>query len=267
MGLREAGPGPLRREPGRGRTRAGRLARVDAWILDIATAPLERTEGAWAEAVVVDVGIGDTPDTTLELHRTLRQRWPHILTVGLDVAPARVALLERSGEPGVSARLGGVELPVSEGARLVRAANLLRQVRLERVDGALRALARPLLDQGLLIEGSTDDTGDVAVFRVLRGPEARLEELAFLCGFARGFSPGLFTSWLPRGLGWYGHPDPLVAPLLAAWKMTFDEVRAQGIRHPPSTFALSCELLATRVNGVRLDPAGWRNGRLRWEPG
>lgn len=217
--------------------------------------------------MVLDVGVGARPDTTLELHRCLREFWPDLRTVGVDNVAERAELVSGLGEPGLTGVIGGEHLPSVGAVRLVRAANLLRQERLERVESALQALMSPLLAGGVLVEGTTDAGGDAGVFRALRAPHANTVEVAFLCGFAQGFSPRRMTAWLPRGLGWHGHPGPELLPLFTSWDEAFRVVRAEGAREPHVCFFAACSWLASRDARVVADPEGWKRGELRWQPG
>src|SRR5690606_16860699 len=100
-----------------------------------------------ARAVVVDVGLGDRPDTTVELAAAL----PWLRVVGVDHDPERVRVA-RELAPGLDARAGGFDLPLGpdEPARLVRCFNVLRGYRPEQAEPARRRLAASLLDGGLL---------------------------------------------------------------------------------------------------------------------
>ncbi len=106
--------------PTRGTTNANRLRRADRWVLN---SPRVRAaiESA-TDPVVVDLGYGRLPVTTLELAARLRTVRPDIRVVGLEIDPERVV----PGVAGVEFAVGGFELaglhPI-----LVRAFNVLRQ--------------------------------------------------------------------------------------------------------------------------------------------
>lgn len=251
-----------------GRSRPGRLHQLDAWIVEHAAPLLARRDGDWQRAWVVDVGVGDPPEPTLELHRALAQRWPDIGVLGVDIVPSYVSALAECAPPGLTARLGGASLPVGEGeaARLVRAVNLLRGAREHRVDEGLRALAAPLLPGGWLVEGSTDTPGDVGVFRILRSDSHGLTPQFFLLTttFERGFDPRLFTAWLPRGLGRHARPAPSLQARFDRWSRSVAQARESGFRQPRQTFVAAAEDLALHDRALVRTPEWWARGLMWW---
>jgi tRNA G46 methylase TrmB len=107
----------------RGTTNPNRLRRVDNWIT-AACADLVRSA---VDPVVVDLGYGGTPVTTLELRARLARLRPDVRVVGVEIDPARVAAADPVADPpGLTFVRGGFELA---GLRpvLVRALNVLRQ--------------------------------------------------------------------------------------------------------------------------------------------
>lgn len=244
-------PGPGRR----GRTRAGRLARVDAFLMAYAADRLRRDDGPWAGAVVVDVGLGDRPDTTVELARAV----PWLRVIGVDHDPERVRAA-RALAPGLDARIGGFDLPLApeEPARLIRCFNVLREYRPEQVEPARRRLAASLLDGGLLAEGSTDATGSVAVALLARrrGEALEREGLMFATDFTRGFAPRLFRDWLPRDMR---RPLPgHLSEFLQEWTRAFEDARARGVRDPRALFVASARAVPS------IDAARAADGMVVW---
>lgn len=78
--------------------------------------------------VVVDLGYGASPVTTVELHDRLRRVRPDVRVVGIETDPARVAAAQSLAREGLCFALGGFEVPLPEGERptVVRAFNVLR---------------------------------------------------------------------------------------------------------------------------------------------
>ncbi|NBH11061.1 class I SAM-dependent methyltransferase, partial [Amycolatopsis sp. SID8362] len=75
--------------PTRGTTNPNRLRRVDRWIASSpATSRLLR---ATVAPLVVDLGYGASPVTTVELARWLRRVRPDVRVLGLELDPVRVA--------------------------------------------------------------------------------------------------------------------------------------------------------------------------------
>ena len=116
----------------RGTTNPSRLRRVDRWITQAQQGALRARE----RPLIVDLGFGASPVTTLELYRRVRAVVPDAEVTGLEIDPERVlsacrrlAALRASGDrlPGLSFAVGGFELPVPRQPVLVRAFNVLRQ--------------------------------------------------------------------------------------------------------------------------------------------
>ena len=119
----------------RGTTNPNRLRRIDRWLTSVEGRRLRPA----ADPLVVDLGYGASPVTTVELFERLRAVRPDVEVVGLEIDPARVAAAQPWTEPGLTFRRGGFELPLPDGRRpiLVRAANVLRQYDAAEVDGAV----------------------------------------------------------------------------------------------------------------------------------
>lgn len=108
--------------------------------------------------VVIDLGYGRLPVTTLELAARLHSVRPDVRVVGLEIDPERVAAARDSAAGGAEFRLGGFELagfhPV-----LVRAFNVLRQYPEDAVVAAWRTMQDNLAPGGLLLDGTCDELG------------------------------------------------------------------------------------------------------------
>jgi hypothetical protein len=159
----------------RGTTNPSRLRRVDRWITQ-ALRPVLRAE---MRPLVVDLGFGASPVTTLELYRRVRAVAPGAEVTGLEIDPARVAAargelaaLRAAGDelPGLSFAAGGFELPLPRRPALVRAFNVLRQYPEERTWTAWSRLRAGLAPGGVLVEGTCDEIGRRAVWVTLPGP-------------------------------------------------------------------------------------------------
>ncbi|WP_439030286.1 class I SAM-dependent methyltransferase [Gordonia terrae] len=104
--------------------------------------------------LVVDLGYGARPDTTVEMAGRLRQVAPDLEMVGLEIDPERVV------EPrdGVRFAVGGFELGGLR-PRLVRAFNVLRQYDEDEVGAAWARMRAALAPGGLIVEGTCDEIG------------------------------------------------------------------------------------------------------------
>jgi SAM-dependent methyltransferase len=156
----------------RGTTNPGRLRRVDRWITEAQQAVLRSQE----RPLVVDLGFGASPVTTVELCRRIRAVAPGAEVTGLEIDPqraasarCRLAALRSAGDalPGLSFAVGGFELPVSRRPVLVRAFNVLRQYTEEEALAAWSRLRAGLAAGGVLVEGTCDEIGRRAVWVTL----------------------------------------------------------------------------------------------------
>jgi hypothetical protein len=206
--------GPVGR-PTRGTTAPNRLRRVDRFIVARYGALLR----AAPDPLVVDLGYGEHPVTTVELYRRLRAVRPDIRVVGLEIDAARVAAAQSAAEPpGLAFARGGFELaglhPV-----LVRAMNVLRQYDESDVHSAWAAMVGALAPEGAVVEGTCDEPGRLASWICLTrdGPQT----LTFAARLSTLDGPAVFAERLPKALIHHnvpGHPvHDLLRALDAAW--------------------------------------------------
>lgn len=189
----------------RGTTGPNRLRRADRWIVG----PLRPVLVAAASPLVVDLGYGATPVTTLALHRVVRRLVPEAEVTGLEIDPDRVASARRylsglrdSGSelPGLSFAHGGFELPVPRPPVLVRAFNVLRQYPEERVDSAWDRLRSGLAPGGVLVEGTCDELGRRAVWVTLPAEQNADGMITFSTHLASLDRPSDLAERLPKAL-------------------------------------------------------------------
>jgi hypothetical protein len=139
----------------RGTTNPNRLRRVDNWIMSRFAGTLRSAP----VALVVDLGYGESPVTTIELHRRLTLTRPDVRVVGLEIDPDRVtAARANATRPGLEFAVGGFELAGLKPV-LVRALNVLRQYEESEVDGAWATMRHQLVPDGVLVEGTCDELG------------------------------------------------------------------------------------------------------------
>lgn len=138
----------------RGTTGINRLRRSDRWIVH---SPAVRT-ALTATPLVVDLGYGASPVTTVELAGRLRRVRPDVRVVGLEIDPERVSAAQTAASATVSFRRGGFELARLRPG-LVRAFNVLRQYPEEAVTPAWTRIQSALAPGGVLVEGTCDELG------------------------------------------------------------------------------------------------------------
>ncbi|GAA1379867.1 class I SAM-dependent methyltransferase [Luteococcus sanguinis] len=141
----------------RGTTNPNRLRRVDRWL---AGPQAGRLRGG--APVVVDLGYGAYPVTSLEMLQRLRPVNPQVRLLGIEIDPERVAAAQHLANDDVVFVRGGFELPRPTGwaaPSVVRAFNVLRQYDEAEVPAAWDLLCRGLGPDGLLVDGTCDEVG------------------------------------------------------------------------------------------------------------
>jgi hypothetical protein len=179
----------------RGTTNPNRLRRVDNWI---AAWCGDRLRAA-ADPLVVDLGYGANPVTTLELRARLAAAVrPDVRVVGLEIDPLRVMAAQPAADPpGLTFAHGGFELaglhPV-----IVRALNVLRQYDESDVAPAWRNMAAALGPDGAIVDGTCDELGRLAAWILLDASGPRSLTLAARLGMLD--SPASLAERLPKVL-------------------------------------------------------------------
>lgn len=126
------------------------------------------------EPLVVDLGFGASPSTTVEMFTRLRSLNPELRVHGLEIEPERVERARAAQRDGLSFGLGGFELDVSPAPTAVRLFNVLRQYREEDVEQIWSLLTSRLAPGGFVVEGTCDELGRRATWVTLErgGPVA-----------------------------------------------------------------------------------------------
>lgn len=243
--------------PTRGTTNPNRLRRLDRWL----TGPAAGLLRAAADPLVVDLGYGASPVTTLELHRRLRTVRPDVEVVGVEIDPARVAAAQPLQRPGLRFVVGGFELPLPRRPVLVRAFNVLRQYPETEVAPAWDLVRSRLTPGGLLVDGTCDEIGRRSTWIAVetdRGPVSLTVSLR-LAGLER---PSDVAERLPKALIHRNVPGEPVHAYLRA----LDEHWAR--QAPLGSFGVRQRWLAT-VAGLRSEgwpvldrPSRWRLGEV-----
>ncbi|MGB3480722.1 MAG: class I SAM-dependent methyltransferase [Mycobacterium sp.] len=140
----------------RGTTGRNRLRRCDRWMVNSPT--IREVLQSSADPLVVDLGYGALPVTTLEMAQRLQTVRADLRVVGLEIDPERVRVAREAASPDAEFHLGGFELA---GLRpvLLRAFNVLRQYPVEEVPGAWSTLQAGIAAGGLIVDGTCDELG------------------------------------------------------------------------------------------------------------
>lgn len=260
--------GPLRSGHGsRGRTRPLRLRALDAYLVARERQLLRREDADWRAAPIIDVGLGDTPGSTLELARTLRAVNPELAVWGVDHAPARVEAARAFADARTHFVVGDFDtLPtLTPPARLIRVMNVLRGFPVDAARHAHGRIAEALHDGGLALEGSADPEGAVLTAHLLRRQGAALirSALLFHTDGSRGFAPWMFRDWLPRDLRRSVRPGSGLHAFLSRWTEAFETARGAP---PADAFARAAHALAAVDASVHDDAELFASGTLVWSP-
>jgi SAM-dependent methyltransferase len=231
---------------------------VDRWLTGTQAA---RLRAAAERPVVVDLGFGAAPTTTLELATRLRAVRPDVEVVGVEIDRDRVAAAERHAREGVRFVTGGFELaglvPVA-----VRAMNVLRQYEEPAVVAAWREITSHLRPGGLLVEGTCDELGRIASWVAVDAGAQRPHALVLSARLASMTAPSVLAERLPKALihrNVAGEPiHALLRDADRAWKASAGLI-PYG---PRQRWRAMAEALRAQGWPVLDGPSRWRLGEL-----
>ena len=250
----------------RGTTNPSRLRRIDRWISGTQRAVLLSA----ARPLIVDLGYGASPVTTLELYRTVKKVAPDAEVTGLEIDQDRVTSANRylaglrakgTELPGLSFAPGGFELPVSKRPVLVRAFNVLRQYQEERAWAAWNRLRGGLADGGVLVEGTCDELGRRAVWVTLSEASQRITFSARLASLER---PSDLAERLPKVLIHRNVPGEPVYRFLRDFDHAWACAAPRSVFGPRQRWLAAVAALAQDWPVIRHPPYG---GQVRWRLG
>jgi len=223
--------------PTRGTTAPNRLRRVDRWLTGVHGHLLR---SAPQPPLVVDLGYGACPVTTVELHQRLRAVRADVEVVGLEIHQERVEAAAHAAAAGLSFRRGGFEL-AGLSPLVVRALNVLRQYEAEPAAQAWQTLCARLAPGGLLVEGTCDELGRRAAWVALdAGGPRTLTLAAHLPTLAR---PSELAERLPKALISTNVPGSPVHALLAALDRAWDRAAPHAPFGPRARWVAACRTL------------------------
>jgi len=246
--------------PTHGTTHPNRLRRVDRWLVGTQSARLRDA----VEPIVVDLGFGARPVTTVELADRLRDVRRDVRVLGLELDPERVAAARPYADPPrLEFARGGFEL-AGHRPVLVRALNVLRQYDEAAAAEAWRVMRGQLAPGGLLVEGTSDELGRRACWVALdaTGP-LTLTLSARVSGLDR---PSDLAERLPKALIHKNVPGQPVHTLLAALDQAWATAAPYSAFGPRQRWTVAVERLADGGWPVVVGRSRWRLGELtvRW---
>lgn len=243
------------------------MRRVDRWLLHRYAAVLRHHPSP----VVVDLGYGAHPVTTLEWARRLRTINPRVTVVGIEIDAERVAAAQHLAGDGVVFVQGGFELAYLEDRAgidrsdpgqpvVIRAANVLRQYPVSDVAGAWDILRARLAPGGVLLDVTCDEIGRRCCWVEVgaHGPRT----LSFSAALPHLRTPSELAARLPKALIHRNVPSEPIHAFLQAWDRAWQEHAAAQVFGRRQRFIASAHTLRSwgwpLVGGVRR----WRLGEL-----
>mgnify|MGYP000905577088 CR=1 FL=1 len=213
------------------------------------SAPIRSALQSAAEPVVVDLGYGRLPVTTLELAQRLRPVRPDLRVVGLEIDPDRVSAAQTAKSGTVEFLLGGFELaglhPV-----LVRAFNVLRQYPEDAVAAAWRQMQSLLAPGGFIVDGTCDELGRRSCWVLLDtgGPVS----LTLACDPRHIEKPSDLAERLPKVLIHQNVSGEPVHALLTAADQAWAAAAGQSVFGPRARWRAAS---AGRSTSINMSPA------------
>ncbi|CAM2880847.1 class I SAM-dependent methyltransferase [Saccharomonospora xinjiangensis] len=244
--------------PTRGTTNPNRLRRIDRWMV---SEPLVRGAlSAEEQPLVVDLGYGASPVTTVELARRLAAVRPGVRVLGLELDPDRVAAGKAVAEPPLlDFRRGGFELAGTRPA-VVRAFNVLRQYAEEDVVPSWEAMLSGIAPGGVLVEGTCDEIGRLCAWVTLTHDGPRTLTLA--CRTANLERPSTLAQRLPKALIHCNVEGEPVHALMSALDSCWAAAAPYGAFGQRARWTETVRLLAERGWPVLGRRDRWRLGEL-----
>nr|WP_040511193.1 hypothetical protein [Gordonia soli] len=228
----------------RGTTNINRLRRVDRWMVGdrgvVAALSGAHSSGSHlsgARPLVVDLGYGARPDTTVEMAHRLRAVAPDVEVVGLEIDPARIV----PPRDGVRFGLGGFEL-AGLTPHLVRAFNVLRQYDESEVADAWARMRAALAPGGLIVEGTCDEIGRRCCWVVLDADGPRTLTLSWAPEHTA--RPSDLAERLPKALIHRNVPGERIHGLLTLVDRCWDIAAGHATFGPRDRWRATLSLLA-----------------------
>lgn len=234
-------------QPTRGTTGYNRLRRSDRWLVH--SPRVRALLRAAPDPVVVDLGYGALPVTTVELASRLRTVRADVRVVGLEIHPDRVRLARELAGDVAEFGLGGFEL-AGHTPVLVRAFNVLRQYDVADVPAAWAEMTGRLAPGGLLVDGTCDELGRRCCWVLLdaNGPVS----LTLSCDPFAIERPSDLAERLPKVLIHHNVPGQPIHQLLQAADRAWATNAGHGVFGPRVRWRAMLDLLV--AEGQPLEP-------------
>jgi len=248
----------------RGTTNPNRLRRVDRWVFHAVCSTIRRS----TDPLVIDLGFGATPVTTLEMFDRLRKNVrPDVEVIGIEIDPDRVTAADPLTRPGLSFTYGGFEIPIADRKPIyIRAFNVLRQYDESEVLKAWQTMTNRLAPNGYLIEGTCDEIGRRSVWVSLRAGASEPESITFSTHIDTLDLPSDLAPRLPKVLIHRNIPGERIYEFLKAFDRAWLSQSALIPFGSRQRWVATIEMLATEYPIVD-NKNRWRLGEVTipWE--
>jgi hypothetical protein len=212
------------------------------------------------DPLVVDLGYGASPVTTVEMARRLRAQHPDVQVLGLELDAERVAVAQAAAErTWLDFRRGGFELA---GTRplVVRAFNVLRQYAEDEVAGAWRIMVDRLAPGGLLVEGTCDEIGRLCTWVTVSADGPRT--LTLSCKVSAFERPSTVAERLPKALIHRNVPGERIHEFLSTLDLCWATAAPHQNFGARARWMAAVEMLAARGWPLLGRRNRWRLGEL-----
>jgi hypothetical protein len=204
---------------------------------------------AATDPLVIDLGYGTLPVTTLELAARLRVVRTDVRVVGLEINPERVRAARAAQKDTVEFGLGGFEL-AGRTPVLVRAFNVLRQYPVEAVHDAWAMMQARLAPGGLIVDGTCDELGRRCCWVLLDGVGPI--SLTLACDPFAIERPSDLAERLPKVLIHHNVTGQPIHALLTAADRAWASVAGHGVFGPRVRWRAMLDLM--RNEGFPVEP-------------
>jgi len=242
----------------RGTTNPNRLRRVDRFIAN---------QAVMREAlnpVVVDLGFGANPTTTIELLARLEKVNPATRVVGIEINRERVATALPFETENLRFIFGGFEIPLPEWGvekvSVIRVMNVLRQYEESEVLPAWQLMQSRLSDSGIIVEGTCDEIGRLASWITLDSNGPKTLTLSYRLSSVT--EPSKIAERLPKALIHHNIPGTPINKLLSDLDRAWAAHSALAVFSPVQRFRKTCEALIQNGWPLAFEPKRWRLGEL-----
>lgn len=250
----------------RGTTNPNRLRRVDRWMLHAVCGTIRACD----DPVVVDLGYGATPVTTLEMfqrfHKHVRE---DIEVIGIEIDPDRVAEAQSVAQLGLTFTYGGFEVPLPNGRSpiAIRAFNVLRQYDETQVLESWTQMAARLAPNGFLVEGTCDEIGRRSTWVSVRAGQSIPETFTMSVHVGSLELPSDIAPRLPKALIHRNIPGERIHDFLQAFDRAWNGHAALIPFGARQRWVATIETLVEQGMPIMDNKARWRLGEITvpWE--